>query len=460
MIDPFANLRAYRPAFKQQAEFFFAEERFVGANCAPQSGKTYSAARKYLLKVIATQKKKIAANGGKPVDGFYWIVTSSTDIQKPVKAAFAPLIHPSAVDTKRQGSDTRWRNIKSGGGDVILKNGAVIRFKTFGSGEGLVAEPVDGMWVDEAARCDDETTWGNLFSRLNKTRGWMICTTSAVKVNAFYKYVYKVNKDNPAWKWVEWNSYDAAVDMKGEKNKGILTIETIEDARRNLPPHIFKREHLVSWETSVGQIYDCFDRGKHSVEKFARRAPLNYVTENANYFIGVDPGAAHPTGVCVVSECFGIYHVHEAHRWSGNRSISGLVYDINKLAEKYGACKVFYDCASSGAFFALEWLKVAYTRKSIVAPALKLKGSVVDGISEVYKLFKSDKLFLYAPKCQELIDELTTYCWNEEIEADKPIKQDDDVVDALRYAICSYTRSYKSVLGERMSAKRGVVGDA
>lgn len=451
-VDLFHALRTFRPAFKQQRDFFMATERFVGANCAPQSGKTFTAARKVFQRICETQERKKAANGGVQVDGFYWIVTSTTDIQKPVKATFGPIVHPALVDTRRQGRNARWRDIKTGGGDVILKNGAVIRFKTFMSGEQLVAEPVDGIWVDEAARCDDETTWGNLFSRLNKTRGWLICTTSAVSTNAFYKYVYRVNKDNPDWKWVEWNSYDASVNMKGERDKGILLTSTIEEARRNLPPHIFKREHLVSWETSTGQVYDCFDSSKHALDSLPRRAPPNYVTENPVYFIGIDPGAAHPTGVCVVSECFGVYHVHEAHRWS-TKTISGLVRDVHELAEKYGARKVFYDCASSGAFFQLEWVKSHFTRKNIVSPAFKAKGSVVDGISEVYKLLQSNKLFLHKPKCAVLIDEIASYCWNEEIEQEKPVKQDDDVVDAMRYAICSYTRLHKSVLGERMNRR-------
>ena len=67
-------------------------------------------------------------------------------------------------------------------------------------------------------------------------------------------------------------------------------------------------------------------------------------------------------------------------------------------------------------------------------------GKSVAGIDKVRELFKQQRIFIN-PKCVNLIWELETYSYPERKpdnnEPEKPIKENDHAVDALRYALYS-----------------------
>ena len=69
--DPLHNLKSYRPAFREQAKFMADEKRIVGLVANAQSGKTYSAAPKFLSRVYKSQQKR---NGA---DMRYWIIVKN-----------------------------------------------------------------------------------------------------------------------------------------------------------------------------------------------------------------------------------------------------------------------------------------------------------------------------------------------------------------------------------------------
>jgi len=65
--------------------------------------------------------------------------------------------------------------------------------------------------------------------------------------------------------------------------------------------------------------------------------------------------------------------------------------------------------------------------------------AVLDGIRTVSSLLATDRL-LVSDRCTNLIDQIPAYVWDPKATLrgeDKPVKKDDDEVDALRYAIFS-----------------------
>src|SRR5690606_16685741 len=69
-----------------------------------------------------------------------------------------------------------------------------------------------------------------------------------------------------------------------------------------------------------------------------------------------------------------------------------------------------------------------------IAPA---DNSVVDGIQDVSTLLGADRLKIHA-SCTGLIEEMGNYTWDpkaQERGEDKPVKQNDHGVDALRYGV-------------------------
>lgn len=432
-----SKLKQYRPANDKQAGFMADESRFVGLNASAQSGKTFSARSKVLSRILKTQM----GNGYK--EAWYWIIVPNHEIAPPVKQSLREIIPNGLVDWKQQGSDRSFFNIKKGGGTLILKCGAILVFKSFATGEGLVSAPVSGIWVDEAARCNDELAWGNLFSRLNHTNGWMIMTTSPAMRAEYYNHVYRHNIDNPEFGWHSWNSYDAA-------EGGIISYEQIESAKRSLPKHVFEREHLASWTLSLGQVYDIFSENRHVVNGLPGWAHDWRTGSEPVTFFGLDLGAKHPTVLTVCSEYKNEYKVHESTRIV-TPSLKKILEFVKEKANKWNPSWIFYDMAHEGQFFAYEWLtNVDIGLKKILYPADKRPGSVNDGISKVYWLMEEEKISFDGYGCKDLIDEILGYQWRQDTYKDEPIKENDDAVDSLRYAIATYSSLCKKNIGFRI----------
>lgn len=60
----------------------------------------------------------------------------------------------------------------------------------------------------------------------------------------------------------------------------------------------------------------------------------------------------------------------------------------------------------------------------------------LSGVESVAKLFKTDKLFICKDKVRKFRDEIYQYVWDKK--KGEPIKEFDDVLDALRYAIYTH----------------------
>ena len=67
--------------------------------------------------------------------------------------------------------------------------------------------------------------------------------------------------------------------------------------------------------------------------------------------------------------------------------------------------------------------------------AINANKEVLEGISMIAKLFKTDKLFILENNVKRFKDEVYNYVWQKG--KDAPVKQFDDVLDSLRYAIYS-----------------------
>ena len=67
--------------------------------------------------------------------------------------------------------------------------------------------------------------------------------------------------------------------------------------------------------------------------------------------------------------------------------------------------------------------------------ALNANKEVISGIEQVASRFKTDLLFI-CDDCVRFREEITMYAWNER--TGEPIKQFDDVLDTIRYAIYTH----------------------
>ena len=182
----------------------------------------------------------------------------------------------------------------------------------------------------------------------------------------------------------------------------------------------YDRDILGLWTIAEGAIYSDYDSKKHVVEEL----PNQFV----KYFAGVDWGYDHYGSIVIIGET--------AH---GNRYIVDGVAERYKeidwwvekalgFKQKYGDIYFYADSARPEHVdrFEREGIKVLNANKSVIA-----------GIESVAKGFKTNTLFYLSGAIPRFEDEIYQYRWKPNATTDEPLKEYDDVLDAIRYAIHS-----------------------
>jgi len=121
---------------------------------------------------------------------------------------------------------------------LILPNGARIEFKSAEKPDNLYGDDVYAAVVDEASRMREES-WYALRTTLTATKGKckMIGNVKGKK-NWFYKLGERARLGEADYKFFKITAYDAA-------KEGILDIEEIEQAKKDLPEFVFRELYLA-----------------------------------------------------------------------------------------------------------------------------------------------------------------------------------------------------------------------
>ena len=121
---------------------------------------------------------------------------------------------------------------------LILPNGARIEFKSGEKPDNLYGDDVYAAVVDEASRMREES-WYALRSTLTATKGkCKLIGNVKGKKNWFYKLGERARLGEADYKFFKITAYDAA-------KEGILDVEEIEQAKRDLPEFVFKELYLA-----------------------------------------------------------------------------------------------------------------------------------------------------------------------------------------------------------------------
>ena len=197
-----------------------------------------------------------------------------------------------------------------------------------------------------------------------------------------------------------------------------LDPEYVDSIIKSTPSGMFTdRDIYGRWVTAEGIIYRDFDSNKH------------YITQTdvdklsfERYFAGVDWGYEHFGSVTVFGAYNDEYVLIEEYA-AQHKEIEYWVEIAKQIKNKYGNIPFYCDSARPEhvARFRREHIK-----------AFNADKSVISGIEQVARLFKADKL-LIIDKAERFKKEIMQYAWNDR--TGEPIKQFDDVMDSMRYAI-------------------------
>lgn len=380
---------------KQIQSFNEANKRFNIWVGAVRSGKTYSS----ILKLIDIIKN------GPPGNGMIIGVNRDT-IQRNVLLELYKFLGFPPPSTKTTESKLYGRNIYFVGAH---DEGAVRRIQ---------GSTLAFSYVDEAT-CIPAPFWRMLLSRLS-IRGSQLLATC--------------NPEGPAH-WLKKEFIDRAHEL--DLAHWHFTLDDNpsldEKYKANLKNEYsgmwFNRYILGEWAVAHGLIYDCFDH--YNTYEHPMEAPTYYI-------VGVDYGTTNATAavLCAVTpNRWPQIRVEEEYYYDSakkgrSKTDDELVSDIKNFISWRNVRAIYIDPAAAS-------LKIAMRQQDL--PVLDANNNVLLGIKIVTK-FVSGKNIVIQKGCKTLLEHIQSYAWDPKAAdrgEDKPLKVNDHILDALRYACCS-----------------------
>lgn len=247
------------------------------------------------------------------------------------------------------------------------------------------------------------------------------------------KYWFNCNPDGP-YHWFKLNWLDKA------KEKNLLVLhftmednlslsERIKERYRNMYTGVFFKRYILGlWAMAEGIIYDMFSEERHvkSVLEYVRLlidggryVSIDYGTQNATVFLLWNKGRD------------GKWYCIREYYYSGRdkgvqKTDSEYAEDLIKFLDGTPVKAVIVD--PSAASFIAELNKRGFT-------VIQADNDVEDGIRLVATLLNTERL-AFSRSCKNTIMEFASYIWDPkaaERGEDKPIKQHDHAMDAVRY---------------------------
>lgn len=242
------------------------------------------------------------------------------------------------------------------------------------------------------------------------------------------KYWFNCNPDGPFhWFKVEW------IDKQVDKNilylhftmdDNLSLSERVKERYRKMYSGIFFKRYILGlWVVAEGVIYSMFDTAKHIKEIVADK--------KGEYYISIDYGTQNATVFLLwLKTKEGSYCIKEYYYSGRDKGIqktdSEFADDLEEFAKDFKIRRVIVD--PSAASFIAELKKRGFNIK-------KAKNDVLDGIRYTASLLNECKIF-FSSSCVNTIKEFNSYVWDEKAAnrgEDKPIKENDHAMDAVRY---------------------------
>lgn len=244
------------------------------------------------------------------------------------------------------------------------------------------------------------------------------------------KFWFNCNPDGP-YHWFKTNWIDKQ-DVKNllylhfTMDDNLSLSDKIKVRYRSMYSGVFYDRYIRGlWVVAEGVIYDMFDKTKHVLEsitgliKDKYYISIDYGTQNATVFL---LWCKNNRGQWV---CIKEYY-YSGREEDSQKTDSEYADDLKEFLGDIKPKKIIID--PSAASFIAELKKRGYQIK-------KAKNDVLDGVRFVATLLNQEKI-AFSSECVNTILEFNSYIWDakaSEKGEDKPIKQHDHAMDAVRY---------------------------
>ena len=272
-----------------------------------------------------------------------------------------------------------------------------------------------GAYVNEASLATNEA-FKEIVNRCSEEGSRIICDTYPDIPTHWLKKDYIDNKDPK----VKIKDFNFTID-----DNTFLDPDYVEALKASTPKGMFYDRSIKGlWVTADGVVYKDFDKDQMTVTP-------DQIPDNLSVYAGVDWGFEHLNSIGVFGEDDkGNVYFLEEHTGKG-KYISHWVEVANDIQRRYGDSIVFA-CDSARPDNINEFLAAGIN-------AVNANKAVLPGIECISKFMATGKFFVNGAEVDHFYDEIYQYIWDEK--TGSPVKEHDDVMDMMRYAI--YTRHAK-----------------
>ncbi len=250
------------------------------------------------------------------------------------------------------------------------------------------------------------------------------------------KFWFNCNPDGP-YHWFKVNWLDKAKEKRllvlhFTMDDNLSLSESIKERYRSMYSGVFFKRYILGlWVMAQGIIYDMFDPDKHmvDVQQFVKDGKIEFT---GDYYVSCDYGTQNAT-------VFLLWRQATNHKWYCIKKYyySGRDSEAQKTDAEFssdlkvwlGGIEIRYvELDPSAASFKAQLKKDGFKVKSA-------NNDVLDGIRFVATLLNQMTIF-FDVSCEEVAKEFASYIWDSkaaERGEDKPVKENDHCMDAVRY---------------------------
>ncbi len=272
-------------------------------------------------------------------------------------------------------------------------------------------------YIDEATNIP-EPFWKMLESRLSVKGAKLLATANPDGPAHWLKKEYL---DKPGLDLACWNF--------NLDDNPVLDEAFKEQLKASYSGLWYNRYILGQWALAHGAIYDNYDHYNEYTNDFP--AP-NY------YIVGIDYGTTNATAavLCAVSPRtwpqirIESEYYYDSAKKGRSKTDQELVADIKDFIGYKNITAIYVDPAAAS-------FKIALRQSDL--PVLDANNDVLLGIKICSKFIGGKNIVIHRG-CTTLREHLQSYAWDSKAAdrgEDKPVKQNDHILDAMRYAVCS-----------------------
>ena len=271
-----------------------------------------------------------------------------------------------------------------------------------------------GAYINEATLANKEV-FDEIRKRCSGLGARIICDTNPDHPNHWLKKDYIDRADN---KSIIANHFTVFDNI-------FLNQRYVDNLIATTPSGMFTERGIYGrWVSGEGAVYRDFKEDMLIPED---DIPIDDIT---TYYAGVDWGYEHYGTIVVCGQTAdGLVYLLEEHS-AQYQEIDYWVEIAKDIKTRLGNIKFYADSARPEhvSRFKREGIRCINADKSVLS-----------GIEQVARLMKQGRFFVCSEKVNKFKDEIYQYVWNEK--NGEPVKQNDDVLDALRYAIYTSNQS-------------------